>query len=108
MLAGLLCSSAASAQGWLDAMKRVATDAIDQATGGKLTEKAIVGTWNYSAPGVKINSSDMLANVGGTVMESTVSEKLKGIYEKVGIVPGACPSPLPTTTPSRCPSRGVQ
>ncbi|WP_297605642.1 DUF4923 family protein [uncultured Alistipes sp.] len=90
MLAGLLCSSAASAQGWLDAMKRVATDAIDQATGGKLTEKAIVGTWNYSAPGVKMNSSDMLANVGGTVMESTVSEKLKGIYEKVGIVPGAC------------------
>lgn len=90
MLAGLLFASGASAQGWLDAVKRVATDAIDQATGGKLTEKAIVGTWNYAAPGVKMNSSDMLANVGGTVMEGTVSEKLKGIYEKVGIVPGAC------------------
>lgn len=89
-LAALCCSSAASAQGWLDAVKRVATDVVDQATGGKLTEKAIVGTWIYSGPGVKMNSSDALANVGGTVMESTIAGKLSGVYEKVGIVPGAC------------------
>lgn len=89
-LAALFCLSGASAQSWLDAVKRVATDAVDQATGGKLTEKALVGTWNYSAPGVKLNSSDTLADVGGSVMEGTVSEKLKSIYEKAGIVAGAC------------------
>lgn len=89
-LAVLLCSSAASAQSWKDALKKVATETVDQVTGGKLTERAIVGTWNYSGPGVKMNSSDVLANVGGTVMESTVAGKLSGAYEKVGIVPGAC------------------
>lgn len=89
-LAALLCTSAVSAQSWKDALKKVATEAVDQATGGKLTERAIVGTWNYSGPGVKMNSSDVLANVGGTVMESTVAGKLSGAYEKIGIVPGAC------------------
>ncbi len=90
MLAATLFSTAASAQGWLDAVKKVATDAVDKVTGGKLTEAAIVGTWNYSAPGVKMGSSDVLANVGGTVMESTVSSKLSTAYEKVGIRPGFC------------------
>lgn len=90
MLAATLFSSAASAQGLLDAVKKVATEAVDQVTGGKLTEAALAGTWNYSAPGVKMGSSDVLANVGGTVLESTVSSKLATAYEKVGISQGCC------------------
>ncbi len=80
----------ASAQSWLDALKGVATEAIDQATGGKLTEKAIVGSWNYSSPGVRMGSSDTLSNLAGSAIETTVETKLATAYEKVGIRTGFC------------------
>ena len=41
----------AQAQNWLNALKSAATSAIDKVTGGALTEKASIGTWNYSQPG---------------------------------------------------------
>lgn len=80
----------ASAQSWLDALKGVATEAIDQVSGGKLTEMAIVGTWNYSSPGVRMGSSDALSNLAGSAVGSTVESKLATAYEKVGIKPGFC------------------
>lgn len=81
----------ASAQNWLDALKGVATSAIDKATGGKLTEKAIIGTWKYSQPAVKLTSSkNALSDVAGSAASSTIQSKIKPYYEKVGIKPGAC------------------
>lgn len=94
MLFALLLSCAVlqrtSAQSWLDALKGVATEAIDQATGGKLTEVAIVGTWNYTSPGVRMGSSDALSNLAGSAVGSTVEAKLQTAYEKIGIKPGFC------------------
>lgn len=78
------------AQNWLDALKSVATEVVDQATGGKLTEVAIVGEWSYTGPGVKMGSSNTLSNLAGSAMESTVENKLKNAYEKVGIAAGFC------------------
>ena len=88
----LLCFATTSvqAQDWKEALKGIATQAVDQLTGGKLTEMALVGTWNYSGPGVKMGSSNLLADVGGTVVSSTIEGKLKTIYEKVGIREGFC------------------
>ena len=81
----------ASAQSWLDALKGAATSAIDKATGGKLTEKAIVGTWKYSQPAVKLTSStNALSEVAGSAASSTIQSKIKPYYEMVGIKPGAC------------------
>ncbi|MBR4994488.1 MAG: DUF4923 family protein [Alistipes sp.] len=81
----------ASAQSWLDALKGAATSAIDKATGGKLTEKAIIGTWKYSQPAVKLTSStNALSDVAGSAASSTLQSKIKPYYEKVGIKPGAC------------------
>lgn len=80
----------AEAQSWLDALKGIATEAIDQATGGKLTEKAIVGAWNYSSPGIRMGSSDMLSNLAGSAVESSIESKLATIYEKIGIREGFC------------------
>ncbi len=80
----------ATAQSWLDALKGVATEVIDQATGGKLTEKAIVGAWNYTSPGVRMGSSDTLSNLAGSAMESTIEGKLSSVYEKIGIREGFC------------------
>ena len=42
----LTCNDVA-AQKWLDALKSTASAAIDKVTGGKLTEKSIIGTWSY-------------------------------------------------------------
>ena len=81
----------ASAQNWLDALKGAATSAIDKATGGKLTEKAIIGTWKYSQPAVKLTSStNALSDVAGSAASSTIQSKIKPYYEKVGIKSGAC------------------
>lgn len=93
LLSAVLCLGAAeaSAQSWLDALKGAATSVIDKATGGKLTEKAIVGTWKYSQPAVKLTSSNnALSDVTGAAASSTLQSKIKPYYEMVGIKPGAC------------------
>jgi len=79
----LLAGGAASAQDWQEALKKAATEAADKATGGKLTQYALVGTWNYSAPGVKFEGN------GGSALEGTVKSQLDKVYQTVGIKPGA-------------------
>lgn len=78
------------AQSWLDALKGIATSAIDKVTGGKLTEKAIIGTWNYSQPGVKLSSDDALSDLTAAAVTSTIQTKIAPYYEKVGIKNGMC------------------
>lgn len=86
----LLLAIPAQAQDWKELLKKAATEVADQATGGKLTERAIVGSWNYTGPGVKFEGEDLLSSVGGTAMESTVTTRLEKAYLLVGIKPGAC------------------
>lgn len=86
----LLAVAPAQAQDWLDALKKVATTAVDNATDGKLTEYALVGTWSYTGPGVKFESDDVVSSLGGAAVESTVSGKLEQAYLLAGIKPGAC------------------
>lgn len=88
----VLCATTVTveAQSWLDALKQVATDVVDNATGGQLTAKAIIGTWNYKTPATRMSSGDALANVGGALAGSTINDKLKPIFEKVGIREGFC------------------
>lgn len=86
---GCVTVSTASAQNWGDVLKKVATEAADKVTGGKLTEAALVGTWNYTAPAVKFESDNVLSELGGSAMESTVTTRLEKGYELVGIKAGA-------------------
>ena len=85
----LLAGGAASAQDWQEALKKAATEAADKATGGKLTQYALVGTWNYSAPGVKFEGNDLLSQLGGSALEGTVKSQLDKVYQTVGIKSGA-------------------
>ena len=86
-----LSASQAQAQNWLNALKSAATTAIDKVTGGALTEKAIIGTWNYSQPGVKLSSSEnALSDITGSALTTTVQQKIAPYYEKVGIKPCVC------------------
>lgn len=90
MMLALTGLEKASAQSWLDALKGVATEVIDEATGGKLTEAAIIGKWQYTAPGVRMGSSDTLSNLAGAAAETTIEGKLASAYEKIGLKEGFC------------------
>ena len=85
-----LCIERAEAQSWVDALKGVVTEVVDEATGGQLTQMAIKGSWNYAGPGVKMGSDDTLSNLAGAAVESSIEAKLSSIYSKVGIRPGLC------------------
>lgn len=89
-LAFCAVSQNAEAQNWLDAVKKVATEAADKATGGKLTAKAIVGTWNYSAPAARLDGDNALSSISGSLVGSTLSTKMAAAFEKVGIREGFC------------------
>ena len=80
----------ASAQSFLDALKGVASTAIDKVTGGKLTEKGIIGTWNYNKPGVKLSSSNTLSELAASAATTNIQNKLATYYTKVGIKAGTC------------------
>lgn len=78
------------AQNWLESLKGVVSEVVDEATGGKLTQIAIKGSWNYAAPGIRMGSEDVATNLAGAALESTIEEKLKTAYEKIGVRPGSC------------------
>lgn len=86
----LICCTETEAQNWKDALTKAATNAVDQATGGKLTALAIVGHWEYSGPGVKLESDDTVSELGGAAIASGLENKLAPVYRMVGIRPGAC------------------
>lgn len=85
----LLVAASAAAQDWKDALKKIATTAVDEATDGKLTQYALAGTWNYTGPGVKFEGEDMAANLGAAALESTLTEKLEKAYALAGIQSGS-------------------
>ena len=78
------------AQSWLDALKGVATTAINKATGGELTAKTIIGTWKYSQPGVKLSSDDTLSELTAAAATTSIQKKIAPYYEMVGVKPGIC------------------
>ena len=67
----LIGCSTLQAQDWKDALSKAATSAADKVTGGKLTQMAITGRWEYSGPGVKFESDDTLSELGGSRKNST-------------------------------------
>jgi hypothetical protein len=77
------------AQGLGDFLKGAVTELVDQATGGKVTETLIVGTWEYAAPGVRLESENQLASLAGNAMVTTLENKLQTAYNAVGIKPGS-------------------
>lgn len=76
------------AQSWLDALKKGATTAVDKATGGKLTEMALYGTWTYTQPSVKFEGEGLAASFGGSFIETLIVDQLAKIYARVGLEAG--------------------
>lgn len=80
----------AAAQNWSDLLTKIGTAIADKATDGELTRRAIVGTWCYTAPGVRFESESLTGEVGAAALESAVAGKLETAYKLAGIRPGAC------------------
>lgn len=80
----------ARAQDWQSALKSVASNVADKATGGALTQLALVATWNYTQPGVKLESDNAVADLAASATTASLQAKLAGIYEKAGIKSGSC------------------
>lgn len=85
-----LCTLSTAEAQWLDALKKVATEAIDKVTDGKLTQMAIVGKWSYKAPAVKLSSENIVSDIGGSAISATISSKMESAFEMVGIKEGFC------------------
>ncbi len=85
----LLLALPTAAQDWKNALKKIATTAVDEATDGKLTQYALAGTWNYSGPGVKFEGEDIASELGGAALESTVVQQLEKAYALAGIESGS-------------------
>lgn len=85
-----LCAISTVSAQWLDALKQVATEVIDQATDGKLTELAIVGSWTYTTPAVRFNSDNALANIGSSTITTPIAGKMDKVFAKVGITKCFC------------------
>ena len=53
-----------------------------------ITEKTFVGTWTYQTPEVRFESENLLAKAGGSVMASSIEQKLDSYLSKIGITKG--------------------
>ena len=51
----------------------------------KVTEKGLIGTWNYSGPGCAFTSENLLAKAGGEVAATKIEQELEPYFTKVGI-----------------------
>ena len=89
LLAAIAAAGPASAQSWKDALSKIATSVVDKLTGGKLTEKALIGTWSYTQPGVKFEGEDVVSDVAGSALESTIVKQLETAYALAGLRAGA-------------------
>jgi hypothetical protein len=62
---------------------------VSSVTGGQtISVENLKGTWTYANPAVKLESSNTLKNVAGSVATSEVESKLSEYFKKVGITAG--------------------
>lgn len=88
MVALLAICGSASAQTFGDFVKGTISNLVDDATDGKATEFLMTDSWAYSAPAVRLESEDELANLAGNTLISLVDNKLASAYKLVGIKEG--------------------
>ncbi len=67
----------------------VASSVVSNLLGtSKLSEKNLVGTWNYTGPCVVLESENVLSNIGGTVVTTKIENEEKKLLEKFGFTAG--------------------
>lgn len=75
----------ASAQSFSDIFSKLGTVANNVLGSGKVTIADIEGQWAYVEPAVEFKSENLLKKAGGSVASTTVVDKLRPYYSKVGL-----------------------
>lgn len=78
------------AQDWKESLKKAASKAADKATDGKSTQYTLIGTWDYTAPGIKFESDDTIRELAAAALTGSISRQLEKAYLTAGIRPGVC------------------
>lgn len=65
-----------------DAVANILYDVIGAT---KLSQKDIIGTWNYLAPGVAFTTEKLLAKAGGEVAAAKARQELEQPFQSIGI-----------------------
>ena len=51
----------------------------------KLTQRGLIGSWNYSRPGCAFTSENLLAKAGGEVAATKIEQEMQPYYDKLGL-----------------------
>ncbi len=86
-IATIIACPAAMAQKFdLGKLVGAGVQAVQNATAtSNFTAEDLVGTWNYSSPGVNFKGENALANIGGAAASTTIENKLAPYYKKAGL-----------------------
>lgn len=67
-------------------LKSILSGVAKAVVGNKATTaSSIIGTWSYAGPQCQFESENLLSKAGGEVAANEVEEKMKSVYEKVGM-----------------------
>lgn len=67
-------------------LKSILSGVAKAVVGNKATTaSSIIGTWSYAGPKCQFESENLLSKAGGEVAANEVEEKMKSVYEKVGM-----------------------
>lgn len=56
----------------------------------KLSQKSIIGTWNFQGSACVFETENLLMKAGGEVAATKLEEKVNAAMQRVGIRPGSC------------------
>ena len=81
-------STSTTTDGLITAGTSILGDLLGSLLSKTITEKSFIGTWTYQTPEVRFESENLLAKAGGSVMASSIEQKLDSYLSKVGITKG--------------------
>ncbi len=55
----------------------------------EITSENLIGTWSYSLPAIILESDNVLSNIGGKAVTSSLQNQVSQYLQKIGIKPGS-------------------
>ncbi len=102
----LTVSTTTYSQSWKDALGKVFGNVAESAADNTgvlgnvlgslignavpLSERQLVGTWNFEGAACVLESENALSNIGGAVAAEKIEEKLDNYLGKLGVAKGSC------------------
>lgn len=86
----LMASLNSNAQNWKNLFNNDNLMNVVESVASEYIDFNIVGTWNYTGSAIKLESSESnLSEIGGSVVATSIEEKINNNLTKLGIEPGS-------------------